>query len=109
MANAAFDAWVVKYLGAVSAYNKQAVESYNATRFGGRNPHRNAAISAYNKILTLRSDLAVILNSSAIGSAAISSLDKIISSGEQTKSGGLPPLRTKNIQEWIKKYSDLVR
>ena len=108
MANAAFDAWVVKFLGAVSAYNKQAVESYNATRFGGRNPYRNATISAYNKILTLRSDLAVILNSSATGSAAISSLDKIISGGGQTKSGGFLTLRTKNIQEWVKKYSVLL-
>jgi|694.fasta_scaffold155176_2 hypothetical protein len=107
MANAAFNAWVGRFLQAVLVYNREVIK-WNGW-LAGKGDRDAKPIIAYNKILTLRAELVVILNSSTIGTEAISGLDKIIRSvGTPTKSRGYLNLNLKNIQDWVKKYSVLL-
>lgn len=103
MANAAFDAWSVKFVKAVNSFNS---ETSNWRRYQ-KDQIRRAVdpidSRAKQQILTLRSEMASILSyDPVLSSVALNNLDKIINTGRN-------PINTNIVLEWIKKYSSLVR
>jgi hypothetical protein len=108
MANAAFDAWVVKFLTAVEVYNKNA-NTWNAAVQKNNTQKILKPDSSYNAILTLRTELSSILSyNPALRSAALNNLDRIINIGG-IKNGKYQPLYIIDVKSWISKYSILVR
>ena len=106
MANAAFDAWVVKFLIAVNNYNTNVGE-WNAK---GETKKVTKPDKTYPPILTLRTELSNILNyNPPLRLQALSSLDRIINVGGKIKNGKYQSLYIVDIKLWISKYSSLIR
>ena len=103
MANAAFDAWSVKFVKAVNSFNS---ETSNWRRYQKEQIRRAVdpiGSRAQQTVLSLRSEMASILSyDPVLSSVALNNLDKIINTGRN-------PISIKLIQEWIKKYSSLVK
>jgi len=103
MANAAFDAWSVKFVKAVNSFNS---ETSNWRRYQKEQIRRAVdpiGSKAQQTVLSLRSEMASILSyDPVLSSVALNNLDKIINTGRN-------PISIKLIQEWINKYSVLLR